>query len=399
MTSRNSGAKAPHIHSDPWQAFALLESLRRELAPENRVTFSASVGMGFAPGPVHRLEWNDGNEWRDLAELIALCAETPAQAKAAPAIAGLRLALPYMGLAGMNGPLPLPVTELVNLQLRGHNTGLADFIDLLQTPLLRLLFEKLVFIAPELAPAEPPASQHYANPFYAVAGVLVEGLRGVRLHTPGPGPETGMFLPHQPRPAPVLGSGHPLSHKALRLERAATAPPPEHTALDASSGMVPDALFLACAPLWAQRPRSAAGLEKLVASLFGIPARVVPFRGAWLPLEETHRTRLGGWPFRVQPSNTPEEAREKTAKHRHSGQNCLLGETVLLGSAIWDSTAAFTLRLGPLSREQRRDFLPPPAGRLRGRLMAVVRWYTGDEVACVVETVPLLPEQEFHDAG
>ena len=127
-------------------------------------------------------------------------------------------------------------------------------------------------------------------------------------------------------------------------------------------GSVSAALFRSCAAVWGMGPRSAAGLEKLVKAAFGVKARVEPFRGAWADLPEEDRTRLGG----------------------KAAGNARLGETALLGHRVFDGTAGVTLRLGPLTEQQRRSFLPPPAGTRRADLLALTRWYLGGGVECEV---------------
>ncbi|MDR2946939.1 MAG: type VI secretion system baseplate subunit TssG [Candidatus Adiutrix sp.] len=117
-------------------------------------------------------------------------------------------------------------------------------------------------------------------------------------------------------------------------------------------GALPEASFLSAAQVWGLFPRSASGLEFLVEKVFGVRAKVEPLRGAWTQLPTEHRSRLG------------------RAKNQ-------LGCDALSGGHIFDPAAGFTLKLGPLTKEQHRSFLPPPAGNKRGDLMALVKWYLG----------------------
>ena len=107
-------------------------------------------------------------------------------------------------------------------------------------------------------------------------------------------------------------------------------------------------------------PRSASGLEFLVEKVFGVRAQVEPFKGAWIPLPSEHRSQLG----------------------RCKNQ---LGVDTLSGSQMFDPAAGFTLKLGPLTKEQYRSFLPPPAGTKRGDILALVRWYAGSTLLCHLE--------------
>lgn len=374
-----------NIPRDPHQALLLLEALRAELGLPDAPQLSVSPGLDFAPGAVRRLEWRGEEQAGTVAPWIDLRHCPNLQD-----IRALRLVLADGGLLGAVGPLPLPLADLVSRQVRQNNIALADFIDILQHSLLRVRYVGLRALYPEYGPACPPTEQDAVKPFYALAGVLTEGLRHVPVQTAMPGPgadreaekKSKNGLPFAPAYNPEGLHRMALSEtiggdKANNGNRTRLGAPPPHLP-DASSvllplsspsalatGQVPDALFLRCAAIWSQQNRSAAGLENILHTAFGIGVTVEPFRGAWLPLSSAQRSRLG-----------------TTMQHRKA---CVLGDSALLGAHIWDAGAAMTLRLGPLSAAQRRDFLPPPAGRLRGRLMAIVRWYTGDDVDCVVE--------------
>ena len=121
------------------------------------------------------------------------------------------------------------------------------------------------------------------------------------------------------------------------------------------AGKLPAASFLSAAQVWGTFPRSANGLEFLAEKAFGVKARVEPLKGAWVKLPEEHRTRLG--------------------REKHQ-----LGRDTISGGDVFDPAAGVTLKLGPLTKEEYRSFLPPPAGQRYADLMALVKWYAGDGV-------------------
>ena len=118
---------------------------------------------------------------------------------------------------------------------------------------------------------------------------------------------------------------------------------------------VPDRAILRCAGVFALRPRSVAGLRAIVAHYFGVPARIEQFVGRWREIEPEDTTRLGA----------------------RFGSN-VLGESAVLGTRVWDQTAAIRIVLGPLSGAQYRDLLPN--GSALTPLGDLVRLYVGPEL-------------------
>ena len=102
--------------------------------------------------------------------------------------------------------------------------------------------------------------------------------------------------------------------------------------------------------LLAQRPASAMGMVQVVSHYFGVPVRVEPCQGRWLPIPENYRSSLGG-------------------------DNNRLGMDCALGDRAWDHQGKFRLTLGPLNREQYRRLLPN--GEDCPTLAKFVRWYAG----------------------
>jgi type VI secretion system protein ImpH len=205
-----------------------------------------------------------------------------------------------LGLAGVLGPLPPAVTELVLDRSFHRDTALRDFLDLFNHRLVSLLYRARKRYRPALDPKAPDRGR--------VATVL----------------------------SSLIGLGTP--HLGGRLG-------------------LPDRSLLAYAGLLTDRTRSAVGLARLVEDGFGVPAEVVPFQGRWHALEDGDVTRIGSL--------------------GGVGQNQALGSAVL-GRRTWDSAAAFELRLGPLTLERFRTFLP--GGDAHRPLLAAVRFYAREEL-------------------
>ena len=126
--------------------------------------------------------------------------------------------------------------------------------------------------------------------------------------------------------------------------------------------------FYYCGRLSAQT-RCAEGLQAVLADYFDIPVKIQEFVGEWIDLPQRHLCRLG-----IEKANAD------------------LGESTVLGSSAWSCQHKFRIHLGPLSAETFERFLP--TGDRIGRLVPLVRNYSGDELAwdvCLVlhrEEVP-----------
>lgn len=115
---------------------------------------------------------------------------------------------------------------------------------------------------------------------------------------------------------------------------------------------LPREIFIYYGGLIAQRPHSASAVEAILSDYFKVEARVRQFAGQWLKLEEEDLTRLG------------------SANHA-------LGLTTIVGRRVWDDQSKFRLRLGPMSLEEFKGFLP--SGKLFKTLAALVRFLVGEE--------------------
>ncbi len=142
----------------------------------------------------------------------------------------------FMGIAGIQGPLPFPYTEMMIQRIRNGDTSLKDFLDIFNHRLASIL--------------------HRIKKQYLIS-----------LNT------------HSPEKIDVavgLRSFIGINQKALRDRL-----------------HVPDRSLLDYAGLFWGRPHSASGLESILRSYFRIPLRVEKCVGAWRPIQEEQQTRIG----------------------------------------------------------------------------------------------------------
>ncbi|MEX2584195.1 MAG: type VI secretion system baseplate subunit TssG [Gemmatimonadota bacterium] len=143
----------------------------------------------------------------------------------------------FLGLAGTNGPLPRPFTELVLERTARKDPGMRDFLDIFHHRLISLVYRVRKKARVALHAASPEKAE-VADRMFALTGLGTLGLRD---------------------------------------------------RLDAE-----DRALLRYTALLAQRPRSMHGLERLLGDYFSVPIVGKPFVGQWLELEPDQRTALGG---------------------------------------------------------------------------------------------------------
>ncbi|HAI68419.1 MAG TPA: type VI secretion system baseplate subunit TssG, partial [Gammaproteobacteria bacterium] len=107
--------------------------------------------------------------------------------------------------------------------------------------------------------------------------------------------------------------------------------------------------------LFAQESRSLSTLEKMLSHFFQVIITAEPFIGQWLNIAEDDYTRIGV-----------------------SGQNQRLGQTVALGTRVWDLHSQFALHIGPLNFKTFIDFLPIGLGFMP--LCEMTRLFVGPEL-------------------
>jgi type VI secretion system protein ImpH len=223
----------------------------------------------------------------------------------------LEMVVSFLGLTGPQGVLPPHYTTLLLRRVRDKDFALRDFLDLFNHRAIALFYaawEKYRLpIAYEKGRAQQGGDRGaeddpVAHCLYSLVGLGTDGLRG-------------------------------------RLS-------------------VPDEAFLYYGGLFAQFPRSASALERMLQDYFGVSIEVTQAQGQWLVLEEDDRSRL-------PDAQHPEQ------------RNGLLGVNLILGERVWDVQGKFRLRVGPLNYQTFCDYLPPGKGfRALGDL---TRSYVGPE--------------------
>jgi type VI secretion system protein ImpH len=210
-----------------------------------------------------------------------------------------RLSVNVLGLMGPNGPLPIHLTEYARIRSRtyGDNT-LVRFLDIFHHRLMSLFYRAWASSRPTV---------HFDNK---------------------DGDRFGVWI------AATFGQG---------------------TAALTNRDEVPDLAKRHYAALLSLQTRCADGLEAMVEDFFGVPAKIRPFRGAWLDIPADAHWRLG------------------------SGRQVgALGVSTTVGARVWDRSQCFRLALGPLALADYQRFLP--GGPALRRLAVLVRNYIGDEL-------------------
>jgi len=122
-----------------------------------------------------------------------------------------------------------------------------------------------------------------------------------------------------------------------------------------SRDAVPDIAKLHYAGPLANQTHHAEGLAALLEDYLSIKTDIEQCVGQWLRLPHESACRLGS-----------------------SKENGLLGQTVIVGSRVWDAQQKFRLRLGPMTFKQYSRMLP--GGQSLARVVAWVKNYTGEEL-------------------
>lgn len=142
----------------------------------------------------------------------------------------------FMGIAGIQGPLPFPYTEMIIQRMRNEDASLKDFLDIFNHRLISIL--------------------HRIRKQYLIS---------LNSHTPEK-TEIGKGL------KAFIGIGQPALQNRLHM---------------------PDRSLLDYAGLYWSHPRSAQGLSSILQSYFHIPVRIEQGVGRWRPLAKNQRTYIG----------------------------------------------------------------------------------------------------------
>jgi type VI secretion system protein ImpH len=126
---------------------------------------------------------------------------------------------------------------------------------------------------------------------------------------------------------------------------------------------VEDESFIHYSGLFGMMPRSALALESVLGDYFDVAVEVEPFIGTWRSLDEPDQCVFGA------------EFPEST----------ILGFGAVVGDEIWDQQSRVRLKIGPLSAEQYRDFLP--TGSAWPKLRAMTRSFCGNDLEFEVQLI------------
>ncbi len=142
----------------------------------------------------------------------------------------------FMGIAGIQGPLPFPYTEMIIQRLRREDSSLKDFFDIFNHRLISIL--------------------HRIRKQYLIS---------LNTHSPE---KTDIAIGLKA----FVGIGQQALQNRLQI---------------------PDRSLLDYAGLFWSHPHSAAGLQSILKSYFHIPLRVEQCVGRWRPISPQQQTRIG----------------------------------------------------------------------------------------------------------
>ncbi|HYO62035.1 MAG TPA: type VI secretion system baseplate subunit TssG [Pyrinomonadaceae bacterium] len=245
----------------------------------------------------------------------------------------------FMGATGPLGVLPLHYTELLIERDRLKDTKLWEFLDIFNHRVISLFYrawEKYRFAFAY----ERGADDEFTEYLFCLVGLGTRGLRG----------RLGIA------PLSVKTAALP---KFWGVRRVAPLYQELVSTLRAKLHLGDEAL-LYYSGLVAQRPRSASAVASVLSDRFRATARVVPFTGQWLKIEEDSLTRLGA-------------------------ANSLLGVSTIAGARVWDAQSKFRLRFGPLTLRQFRRLIP--SGKDFGAAKRLTRFLVGVEFDFDVQLV------------
>lgn len=206
------------------------------------------------------------------------------------------LSINFFGIAGSQGPLPQPYTELLTERLRQRDTAFRDFLDIFNHRLVSC--------------------------WYRVEKKFIPGLEN------GEAEETSIGRSI----LDLAGFSNALLTDQIHIHNRS---------------------LMAYAPLFWQRQKSVAGLQKLLSGYFNCEVKIKEFFGAWRIPPEEDQSRLG----------------IKLGRYND------LGRSMILGSKSWDYSAGLRLHLQQLSWNVYIHHLPGGTGN--NTFKDLFRLYTG----------------------
>jgi type VI secretion system protein ImpH len=127
--------------------------------------------------------------------------------------------------------------------------------------------------------------------------------------------------------------------------------------------VVRDETFIYYAGILGASPKSATALEAVLADYFDVAVEIEPFIGVWRRLDEPDQTQVGD----------------------DSLDAATLGFGAVAGDEVWDQQSRVRIKLGPLSAERYREFLP--SGPAWPELQALTRTYRGTDMEFEVQLI------------
>ncbi|MBN9661734.1 MAG: type VI secretion system baseplate subunit TssG [Acidobacteria bacterium] len=128
---------------------------------------------------------------------------------------------------------------------------------------------------------------------------------------------------------------------------------------------IPDEALKYYAGLLSQQPRSAIAMQQILTDYFDVPVEVVQFVGSWRKLDPGSLCLLDDDPDAVPAAR--------------------LGQGAVAGDDVWDQQSTLRLRIGPLTLDRYREFLPD--GAAFPALRALSRFISRDEYDFEVQLV------------
>ena len=117
---------------------------------------------------------------------------------------------------------------------------------------------------------------------------------------------------------------------------------------------------------YAQKRKTAVGLESILGDYFHIPVSISQFVGSWNRLHDSECTRTPG-------------------KDLPFGQFNRLGKDTIIGKRVWYSQGKFRIKLGPLNQTQFKQFLPGSEGLKK--LKELTNTYIGPEFSFDIQLI------------
>ncbi|WP_158936206.1 type VI secretion system baseplate subunit TssG [Burkholderia sp. S171] len=231
---------------DLFQAISLLERAVPHARPLGRgngagegVRLSGFVSLTFEPSDVRSVRRGELPKRQSVRDANEAHEHEPHDASHAPSAAyaqrpAYTLSTPVLTLAGANGPLPMPFTELVLEGRAQRDSATADLLDIFNHRFLCFLYRSRKKHAPGL---------NWRSPHSSALAICLDALSNLGLHG-------AMRGPHDER------------------------------------------LWLRHAGLLSAAPRSMTGLLALLSDRLGMPVRGVQFVGGWREIDKTDSMRL-----------------------------------------------------------------------------------------------------------